>query len=211
MDESLLKNRDYTFIVARTADDSLPLAPRFADRWTAAMDAIANLAQHCEVYDPDGITLYIARQDKETTGEFSCYEGVTSDRLMTTIRQHFPPPRVALQPVLKTALDSYFARKAAGKTKANGEIILVVLDGEPSDRMAIARTIRDASNQIEMDEELGISFVQIGDDAIAAGFLSALDRNLQANGARFDIVHTKQLDQIQPDSITEFLINTVLD
>jgi len=211
MDESLLQNRDYTFIIARTADESAPKAPRFAERWTDALDAISNLARQCEAYDPDGISLYIASKEEGETGEFRCYASVTSDRLIDTVRQHFPPPRVALQPVLKTALDSYFVRKAAGRTKANGEIILVVLDGEPSDRMAIARTIRDASNQMELNEELGISFIQIGDDAIAAGFLSALDSNLQASGARFDIVYTKQLEQIQPDSITDFLISTVLE
>lgn len=211
MDESLLQNRDYTFIIARTAADGFPSSPNFADRWIAALDSILNLARQCETYDPDGITLYIASQNDPDAGAFRCYEHITSDRLIDTVREHLPPPRVTLQPVLKTALDSYFTRKATGQTKANGEIILVVLDGEPSDRMAIARTIREASHQMEMDEELGISFVQIGDDAIAAGFLSALDSNLQASGARFDIVYTKQLEQIQPSTITDFLLSTVLE
>ena len=43
--------------------------------------------------------------------------------------------------MLTDALNSYFQ----GKTPANGEIILVVTDGEPDDRKAVVQVILDAT------------------------------------------------------------------
>ncbi|MEM9164361.1 MAG: hypothetical protein AAGC54_15000, partial [Cyanobacteria bacterium P01_F01_bin.4] len=124
---------------------------------------------------------------------------------------NYPPTSLYLKPVLQDALDGYFARKAVGQSKPNGEIILVLLDGEPCDRANIAKLIMQASHQLDRDEELGIGFVQIGDDFIARGFLTALDDNLQEFGAKFDIVDTKALENIQPDSLLDFLKDVIHD
>jgi len=77
--------------------------------------------------------------------------------------------------------------------------------------MAIAKVIVDATHRIDRNEELGIGLVQIGDDPIARGFFTALDDNLQAAGAKFDIVDTCILDHIPPNALTEFLLNTLFD
>ncbi|MBD1910074.1 MULTISPECIES: hypothetical protein [unclassified Leptolyngbya] len=209
MDTNLLQNRDYTLIIARTADEFAPNPPHFSERWNAALESIVMLAQTCETFDPDGITLYVACQGNERDCEFLQYENVTSGSLLSVIKDNYPPRKVQIQTVLKAALDSYFTRKTAGQTQPNGEMLVILLDGEPEDRMAVARTIREATHQMDSDEELGISFLQIGDNAIATGFLTALDENLQEAGAAFDIVHTRHLETIQPESITQFLLNTL--
>lgn len=209
MDTNLLQNRDYTLIIARTADEFAPNPPNFAERWNAALESIVVLAQTCETFDPDGITLYVSCKGNEGDCEFLQYENVTSGNLLSVIKDHYPPRKIRIQTVLQAALHSYFARKADGQTQPNGEIIVILLDGEPEDRMAVARTIREATHQIDSDEELGISFLQIGDNAIATGFLTALDENLQGAGAAFDIVHTQHLEAIQPESITQFLLDTL--
>jgi len=211
MDTTLLQNRDYTLIIARTADDAAPQPPNFAERWNAALDSVLTLAQTCETFDPDGITLYVSCRGNEGDCEFVQYEHVTSSNLLSAIKENYPPRQVVIQIVLKAALDSYFHRKSAGQNQPNGEIILVILDGEPKDRMAVAKLIREATYQMDTDTELGISFVQIGDNAIATGFLTALDENLQAAGAQFDIVHTRHLEAIEPESITQFLLDTLND
>ena len=89
-------------------------------------------------------------------------------------------------------------------------MILVLLDGEPADRMAVAKDIKEATHRIDVDEELGIGFVQIGEDLLAQGFLTALDDHLKQVGAKFDIVNTILLDKIELHSLTEFLLNTCI-
>ncbi len=95
---------------------------------------------------------------------------------------------------LKDRLDAHFARRAAGSTKAT--CILVMTDGEPNDKQAVKNVIIDATKKMTADEELAISFVQIGHDASAASFLADLDDSLTGLGAKFDIVDTVKIDEV---------------
>jgi len=210
-DSSLLENRDYTVILARTATDPAHHPPGFAQLWDAAQSSVLKLVQHCEAFDPDGITLYVSCCGEEGVCQFQKYEQVTSANLTRIIQENYPPDAVNLKLAIDAALTDYFTRKAAGSAKTNGEMILVLLDGEPSDRLAIGRAIVEASQKIERDEELGIGFVQIGQDPMAQGFFRALDNNLKTAGAKFDIVHTQILETIQPDSLTSFLMSVLTD
>ncbi len=204
MSEPLLENRDYTVIVAKTAPSVAVTPPGFSDRWNAAHDAILGLARKCEEFDPDGINIYMSSKDQPTG--FRQYRQVKSSELASVFRDNYPPESLNLLDGLRTALTDYFTRKANGQTKPNGEIMIVLIDGEPSDRMAIVHTIVEATQKMEQDQELGIGFAQIGEDLIAKGFLTALDDDLKSKaGAKFDIVKTVALKEIQPTALSNFL------
>jgi hypothetical protein len=211
LDETLLHDRDYTLIIAKTATDHLLRPPGFAKRWIAVEAAVLTLMKICERFDPDGITLYVSCYTPQGAALFKQYKHLTSGYLEPVLQGNFPPDQVDLQQVLQSALDDYFVRKAAGLAKKNGEMILVMLDGEPRDRLAMMRTIKEATDKIDGDEELGIGFVQVGEDAIARGFLTAMDHYLQEMGARFDIVNYRQLETIEMNSLAEFLLNVLND
>jgi len=211
MFEQLLEKRDYTVIVAKTAIGLAQPSPGSASRWEAAHTAILALAQACQALDPDGITLYISSADA-APNPFKCYRQVTSDKLQQIFSDHYPPDTLNLLDGLQAAMDDYFVRKAAGQTKPNGEIMVVLIDGEPSDRMAIVRAIVHTTQKMDRDQELGIGFAQIGDDSIARGFLEALDHDLRSTaGAKFDIVHTRVLDEISTACLTDFLAHIIQD
>lgn len=211
MNTALLRNRDYTIIIAKTSGEQSNKPPGFAERWDAAQNAVLALAEACETYDPDGISLYVSCCSPQECSSFKKYDRVTSAQLPHILETNYPPHQVDLRQVLQAALEDYFIRKAAGATKVNGEIILVLLDGEPGDRMAVAKDIKDATHRIDADEELGIGFVQIGEDSLAQGFLTALDDYLKQMGAKYDIVKTRLLSTIQPHSLTEFLLSTLYE
>jgi len=181
------------------------------ERWLAAHDAIINLAQQCEQFDSDGITLYVNNSNHDAAGSFRRYEYVQADRVVSVLRENIPLGVITLKTVLKMALDEYFIRRAAGHCKANGEMILIVTDGEPQDRLAVSKAIVAATQRMDRDDELGIGFVQVGDDAIPRGFFTALDEDLQSLGAKFDIVHTQILATISPESVITFLLNVIHD
>ncbi len=105
----------------------------------------------------------------------------------------------------------YFQRKAARQTKPGGETILVVTDGEPDDRKAVMVAIIEASRQMERDEELAISMIQVGSDAIASQFLKALDDQLLGVGAKFDICDTITIDDMADMTLSEVLLNAIHD
>jgi hypothetical protein len=205
--ETLLQNRDYTIVIAKTVPTQTPMPPGHERRWENARQAILELTQQCEQLDPDGITLYLSQQDDAE--HFEVHRSVLSKQLSTLFAGHFPPEHLELAPALRSVFADYFDRRAKQATKANGELVLVLIDGEPKDRMAIARLIINATAQLDRPDELGIGLIQIGEDIIARGFLSALDDNLKAAGAKFDIVKLQVLAEVATHSLTEFLMEVL--
>jgi hypothetical protein len=211
MSDVVLENRDYTVIVAKTAPSIAMMPPGYEHRWAAAYSAIVALVQTCERLDPDGITIYISCNN-HPEGSFKRYGQVTPDQIDSIFQENYPPDRLKLLDGLEAALEEYFVRKAAHHSKPNGEMIIVLVDGEPLDRMTIAKTITQAAAKLDSDDELGIGFAHIGDDLIARGFFAALDEDLRSQtGAKFDIVHTQVLEEIKPDCLTNFLIDIIRD
>lgn len=201
----MLENRDYTLIIDKSGSMSINDQPGGKTRWDAMQESTLALASKCEQFDPDGLTLYVF------SGKFKRYENVTASKVAQIFRENEPSGRTDLAGVLQDATQNYFQRKAAGQTKLNGETILVVTDGEPDDRKAVMKAIIEASRRIDRDEELAISFVQVGTDAQATKFLKILDDELQSAGAKFDIVDTVTIDDMEDMTLTEVLLNAITD
>lgn len=200
-----LKDRDYTLIIDKSGSMSTPDQRAGRTRWQEAQESTLALARKCEQLDPDGITVYLF------SGRFKRFDNVTASKVAQIFLENDPMGTTNLAAVLKDATDNYFKRKAAGQTKPAGEIILVITDGEPDDRRAVMEVIISASRQMERDEELGISFIQVGNDASATRFLKALDDDLQGVGAKFDICDTITIDDMEDLSIAEVLIRAIED
>lgn len=201
----MLENRDYTLIIDKSGSMSLNDQPGGKTRWDVMQESTLALASKCEQFDPDGLTIYVF------SGKFKRYENVTASKVAQIFRENEPSGRTDLAGVLQDATQSYFQRKAAGQTKLNGETILVVTDGEPDDRKAVMKAIIEASRRIDRDEELAISFVQVGTDPQATKFLKILDDELQSAGAKFDIVDTITIDDMEDMTLTEVLLNAITD
>lgn len=200
-----MEDRDYTLILDKSGSMSTPDQAGGRSRWEIAQESTLALARKCEQFDPDGITVYLF------SGRFKRYENVTANKVAQIFMENDPMGTTDLASVLKDATDNYFQRKASGATKPNGETILVITDGEPDDRKAVMRVIIEASRQMERDEELGISLIQVGSDATATRFLKALDDELQGAGAKFDIVDTVTLDDMENMTLAEVLLNAIND
>lgn len=201
----MLENRDYTLIIDKSGSMSVKDQPGGKSRWEVMQESTLALASKCEELDPDGITVYLF------SGRFKRYDNVTSGKVFQIFQENEPSGRTDLAGVLQDALNSYFHRKATNQTKANGETILVVTDGEPDDRKAVMKVIIEASRHLDKDEELAISFIQIGTDAQATKFLKILDDELQSAGAKFDIVDTVTMDDMEEMTLREVLLNAIVD
>ena len=136
---------------------------------------------------------------------------MTSSKVKQIFQDNEPQGSSNLSSVLQDAINNYFQGKAAGQTKPNGETIIVVTDGEPDDRMGVADVIIHASQRMERDEELAISFIQVGLDPKVTRFLKGLDDQLQGIGAKFDIVDTVTMDDMEDMTLTEVLLNAIVD
>lgn len=200
-----MQDRDYTLIIDKSGSMSTPDQAGGRSRWEAAQESTLALARKCEQFDPDGITVYLF------SSRFKRYDNVTSSKVAQIFQENDPAGTTNLAAVLKDATNRYFQRKAAGQTKPGGETILVITDGEPDDRKGVMVAIVEASQQMERDEELGISMIQVGNDPTATQFLNALDDQLQGVGAKFDICDAITMDDMADLSLSEVLLNAIND
>lgn len=87
----------------------------------------------------------------------------------------------------------------------------MLTDGVPDDEAELKKVIIQASNRIEKDEEIAICFVQVGKDEDATKFLKELDDGLTKQGAKFDIVDTLPIDEIENLTVEELLVKAFTD
>ena len=126
-----MKNRDYTLIIDKSGSMSTPDQRGGRSRWDEAKESTIALARKCEQFDPDGITVYLF------SSRFRRYDDVTASKVEQIFQENDPAGSTNLTMVLTDATNHYFQRKKAGQTKAEGETILVITDGEPDDRRSV--------------------------------------------------------------------------
>ena len=200
-----MKNRDYTLIIDKSGSMSTPDQRGGRSRWEEAKESTLALARKCEQFDPDGITVYVF------SSRFRRYDNVTASKVEQIFQENDPAGSTNLTMVLTDATNNYFQRKKAGKIQTEGETILVITDGEPDDRRSVIDIIIETTRRLERDEELAISFIQVGSDSGATKFLKALDDQLEDVGAKFDICDTITMDDMSEMSLSEVLMNAIAD
>lgn len=208
MDLEKLKNRDYVLILDKSGSMVANDTPTGKSRWDYAKESTLAIAQKITELDPDGITLI------PFANNFKVYENTTHQKVAQVFQENEPMGGTTLAPVLHRVFSDYLARKKAGTAKANGEICLVITDGQPNDEDEVAKEIVRFGNQLDAataDEEYGISFIQVGKDAHAAAYLKRLDDGLAKEGAKFDIVNTRTMDELENTGLTEALVAALED
>lgn len=205
VDVSQLGNYNIFALIDRSGSMGTDDMPNGKTRWQAAEEGTIALASKAIQYDKDGITVGIFGGNT-----IKIMDNVTSTEAIKKIfAENEPSAGTPTDQMLSKVFDMYFAEKAAGKNP-KPILIAVVTDGEPNDRNATMKVIADATQKMDTDGEIGISFLQIGNDASATNFLQDLDDNLVSKkGAKFDIVDTKKLEDVE--NITETLLAALND
>jgi uncharacterized protein YegL len=203
----MLEDRDYTLIIDKSGSMVKRDKQDGKKRWDVMQESTLALASKCEEFDPDGITVYTF------STKFRRYENVTASKVEQIFEENEPSGRTELAIVLQDAFQGYFQRKDKGETKPNGETIVVVTDGRPDDQVAVAKAIVEATQKMDKDEELAVSFIQIGNDPEASQFLKFLDDELKGSGAKFDIVDTVTIEEIEEEDLTlkDVLLRAITD
>lgn len=204
---SKLENRDYVIAVDRSGSMGVTDTKSKNSRWKEAHETTVALARKAEQFDPDGINVYVF-WDKHKV-----YNNVSSSAVENIFKEQDPNGGTTLAPVLEAVFADYLSRKKNGQTKANGELLTVITDGQPSDDVAVAKSIAAFTKKLDNgDDEYGILFLQVGQDGSATQFLQMLDDDLvKKYGAAHDIVDTKTVEQIGDMTLVEALEGALND
>lgn len=205
MDLEKLKNRDYVLIIDKSGSMSEKDTASGKSRWEYAQESTLAIARKVAEYDPDGITVI------PFAASHKIYDNTTPEKVKDVFTENSPMGGTLLAPVLKDVFNDYLSRKGKNQTKLNGQLVLVITDGQPEDENEVAAAIVKFGNQLPSRDEFGISFLQVGRDTHAAQFLAKLDSGLKALGAKNDIVNTKTMDEVEKIGLTEALVAALTD
>lgn len=193
------KEYDYYILVDRSGSmgkDSQKFEGK--TRWQEGAEFTESVARYVEKFDDDGLTLV-------TFGtNVSVFDGVRTGAIEQVFLNEQPSGSTNLDGALKAALEMKFK-------KGKPAIMFVLTDGEPDSQTAVIDTLITAANTIEKDSDLAIQFIQIGDDPGATRFLQSLDDDLQARGAKFDIVNSLTREQAEGLSVSELIFEALND
>lgn len=198
----MLKGRDYTLIIDRSGS-MVEHDCHGKTRWAAAQEGTLALAAKIDELDPDGITVYTF------AGKFKRYDNVTADKVKDLFAENEPNGSTDLAGVLSDVFADFFKRRAKGETKSEGDVVLVVTDGEPDDQQAVVDVIIGATKKLDNENEISLELIQIGQCPGATKFLKFLDDGLQAKGAKFDIVDTTTAEDSGNMTFTELLTKAI--
>ncbi len=185
-----LEQYDIAVLLDRSGSMSTRDCPHQKSRWEYARESVEAVVARAAQIDQDGIELVVFGSRVKT------YSRVTPAKIDQIYAEVEPMGSTATDEALKAVLPAtWFADRQAGRNKP--KIVLVFTDGEPNDRAAVAKVLVEASNAIRQDADLAVSFVQVGYDDGARRFLTTLDDSLQGLGAKFDIVDTRSMDDLE--------------
>lgn len=195
-----LHNRDYYILLDKSGSMETADTPSGKSRWDYCKEESQLIAKKLTEFDPDGCTFV------PFSGKPKVYPNTTPDTLDKIFAECWPSGGTDLAAALQVVYDDYNAQKKAKTQKANGIMVVVITDGVPDNEDAVAQGIVKFSKTLDHDDEAGISFLQVGKDAHASAYLKRLDDHLQAEGAKFDIVNTKTIDDLENVSLVDAMI-----
>lgn len=197
---SRLQNRDYYIVIDKSGSMSETDTANGKTRWDYCQESTIALSKRLNDFDPDGITVV------PFSGSHKLYPNTTPDKVKDVFGENWPAGGTNLAGALQACFGDYLTAKSKGMAKSNGLMIVCVTDGVPDDEDAVAKNIVNFTKKLDHDDEAGISFLQVGKDAHAAAYLKRLDDHLEKEGAKFDIVNAKTVDDLENISLIDAMI-----
>ncbi|KAJ7696829.1 hypothetical protein B0H17DRAFT_1053185 [Mycena rosella] len=204
----VLRKYDTVILVDDSGSMTLPGSKKGVTRWYEAGEALEALAETAQRYDTDGIDIYFLNNKKEALNIKSSSEvRALFDKVKPS---GATPTGERLDQILKPRIVELEAAciepDGTPKDEKTGNIIkrvnfIVITDGEATDNPKYP--IIDAASRLKAMTnlcmiQLGIQFVQIGNDSTATKALKELDDDLHKTRNIRDIVDTTPYSKLNP-------------
>jgi len=204
----ILRHYDTVILMDDSGSMTLPGSKRGVTRWFEAGQALEALAEAAQKYDNDGIDIYFLNSKREALNLRS------SEEVRSVFDKVKPSGATPTGERLDQLLKPYLTKLEAADIQPNGTPtdkrtgkdikrinFIVITDGEATDNPKVA--VVDAAARLKALHnlnlvQLGIQFVQIGNDASATRALKELDDDIHKTGDIRDIVDTTPYSKLNP-------------
>lgn len=201
---------DFKILVDKSGSMNTNDCPNRITRWEQAHDWSKGIADICSQFDDDGIDVILFDEDTKI------YNNVNPAKLDEIFRTNRPGGTTNTALAIRKAVPEYFQRiglfERDKPVKREKPVILIIFtDGIPDSKKELEEVIVKITTKIQSRKEIGITFLQVGNDIYARDFLASLDDGLTVKGAKFDIVDTKSFAESQNMSSEEIIYAAVTD
>ncbi|RDA93811.1 hypothetical protein CP533_6349 [Ophiocordyceps camponoti-saundersi (nom. inval.)] len=204
----------YLFDTVFLVDDSSSMC---GHRWREVQSALQQLTPVCTSHDDDGIDVYFmnhANSEDESRGYRCIKDGAQVEALFRSVRPFGPTPT---RSSIENILDPYIEKlsRAADFQDVRPLNLIVLTDGMPGPSTsylpepAIVRYAKWLDEAAAPSYQVGIQFIQVGDDADATRALEILDRLRERYGIR-DMVDTTKFESRAGPLSAEGILKAVL-
>ena len=178
--------RDYVFVVDKSGSMSDPNKDKTKTLFQETQCVIEKFVDHICTWDPDGPDLYLFSSD------FTSEKNVKNpETVKEFFKRNSPSGSTDMVLPLSDAFKTHFDKKSTNPNQRT--TLLVITDGQPDSEIALKNLLISTANRVNDDEELSVSFIQVGNNSSATTFLKSLDDQLKTP---IDIVDTISYDQI---------------
>ena len=184
---------------ALLAKESSPEPPKFdpahpPTRWEKAVVGLNGIVAEVAKIDPDGVDVVCFSSGADSAEWHRNIKDMNGLEAAVTAKEPSGECHMgqAMEAVLKEAFERGFEERPCS--------ILVLTAGRPDDHEALDKVIAEAATKVKKASDLSITFVQVGDDEWAEGYLKHLDEELtttNAEGETIDIVDTIKDEDIK--------------
>lgn len=195
--EDLFK-REFELILDKSGSMSEHDCPGNKSRWATSEEFAMAVANKAAEFGNGTVTITVFNDRSKT------YENADPSRVKQIFKENEPMGGTMMGETLKARLGNWL-----GGSRRKSLTLVVVTDGIPTDPEAVTQAICDATKKIDSDDDIGILFLQVGKDTGARAYLKKLDDELEGNGAKFDIVSSKNSDEMAGMTLTEALLDAV--
>ena len=168
----------YTLILDRSGSMHTHDTGHSKSRWHTAKAAVEHMAEQVErlVSTKKGMTLWMF-----SSPPHSRYTDLkTCEDVESVFCKEKPHGLTDLSGVLRQAFEDHL-------TFNQPEHILVVTDGEPSNRDDVITVLVEFINKLSSPDQLGITFMQVGEDSTAADYLHNIQDHIVDLGAKYAV------------------------
>lgn len=199
----LLSRYDIDVIVDASMSMRKRDCPGFMSRWDWCGVQSVQLARQLAPFASQGISLTSFNRN------FDVYEHQNPSQI-TALFAHTPLAlSTRLAEPLADRLNDYLIKQDSARPR----LIAVITDGVPrpmEQPKMVINVLLHAANTVKDPRRLTVVFFQIGSrDMLGQQFLSEIDNNLMARGARFDIVQSVSFEHLQQVGLAQGLADAI--
>lgn len=193
-------NKGDQFIIGLDISGSMGTTdcPGGASRIAYSIENLKVFVTEAAKWDPDGVSFY----------PFGASVHAFRDQKPEDIDTNIAAFSKKLEGMTRTDLAITKAFEEHVEKGNEQTFLLIITDGDPSDRQAVEDAIIKITNTVADEKEFRIGFVTVGVRSSSLDhWLTELDDNLTQKGAKYDIVDVKRLEDVDFYAAVEGALN----